>query len=149
MPPRSKASASIDIAIQNCMLNFTIDLSRRYASPPSFRHSRPTQHVIVWDINREAIFATDDDYRFYLEKLKNACEKYERQLHAYVLMTNHVHLLLTPGAEASIGKTIQSVGRYYVQYSTINTHAPERYGKGVTKRRLSTAKIIYWRVIAI
>lgn len=74
------------------------------------------QHIIVRGINREAIFSLEEDYAFYLEKLKYACEKHGCQLHAYVLMTNHVHLLLTPEFETSIGKTIQSVGRYYVQY---------------------------------
>ncbi len=74
------------------------------------------QHVIVRGINREAIFYKPEDYEFYLEKLKYACEQHHCQLHAYVLMTNHIHLLLTPKTEASIGKTIQSVGRYYVQY---------------------------------
>jgi len=74
------------------------------------------QHVIVRGLNREAIFYKNEDYEFYLDKLKNACEKHHCRLHAYVLMTNHVHLLLTPKTESSIGKTIQSVGRYYVQY---------------------------------
>lgn len=83
---------------------------------PRFVIPGQPQHVIVRGINREAIYCKDEDYRFYLEKLLNACEKYGCQLHAYVLMTNHVHLLLTPKYENSIGKTIQSVGRYYVQY---------------------------------
>ena len=74
------------------------------------------QHVIVRGNNREPIFWRDEDYRFYLEKLGQACEKYQCDLHAYVLMTNHVHLLLTPGTEQSIGKTLQMLGRYYVQY---------------------------------
>jgi putative transposase len=82
---------------------------------PRFVIPGQPQHVIVRGINREAIFYTEQDYLFYLEKLKYACEKHGCQLHAYVLMTNHVHLLLTPIAELSIGKTIQSVGRYYVQ----------------------------------
>ncbi len=83
---------------------------------PRFVIPGQPQHVIVRGINREAIFHKEKDYVFYLEKLKYACETFGCQLHAYVLMTNHVHLLLTPGTEASIGKTIQSVGRYYVQY---------------------------------
>lgn len=83
---------------------------------PRFVIPGQPQHVIVRGINREAIFCRDEDYRFYLEKLQNACEKYGCHLHAYVLMTNHVHLLLTPKYEYSIGKVIQSVGRYYVQY---------------------------------
>ncbi len=44
------------------------------------------QHIIVRGINREAIFYQEEDYLFYLEKLKYACEKYGCQLHAYVLM---------------------------------------------------------------
>jgi len=83
---------------------------------PRFVIPGQPQHVIVRGINREAIFYKYNDYEFYLEKLKYACERYHCQLHAYVLMTNHVHLLLTPKTESSIGKTIQSVGRYYVQY---------------------------------
>lgn len=83
---------------------------------PRFVIPDQPQHVIVRGINREAIFNVDEDYAFYLEKLKYACEKHGCQLHAYVLMTNHVHLLLTPESETSIGKTIQSIGRYYVQY---------------------------------
>ena len=83
---------------------------------PRFVIPGQPQHVIVRGINRETIFYEPEDYAFYLEKLKYACEQHHCQLHAYVLMTNHVHLLLTPKTEASIGKTIQSVGRYYVQY---------------------------------
>jgi len=83
---------------------------------PRFVIPGQPQHIILRGINREPIFHTDEDYVFYLERLQKACETYGCQLHAYVLMTNHVHLLLTPKYENSIGKTIQSVGRYYVQY---------------------------------
>ena len=83
---------------------------------PRFVIPGQPQHVIVRGINREAIFYKTEDYEFYLEKLQYACEKHACLLHAYVLMTNHVHLLLTPKAELSIGKAIQSIGRYYVQY---------------------------------
>ncbi|MDT8311713.1 MAG: transposase, partial [Methylophaga sp.] len=58
----------------------------------------------------------DEDYLFYLEKLADACEPYGCQVHAYVLMTNHVHLLMTPLEPGAIGKVMQSVGRRYVQY---------------------------------
>ena len=73
------------------------------------------QHVIVRGNNRSAIFSKEADYVFYLEKLKAAGEKHQCDLHAYVLMTNHVHLLLTPHSENGISKTLQMVGRYYVQ----------------------------------
>ncbi len=74
------------------------------------------QHVIQRGNNREPIFAHGEDYSFYLEKLEEALKKYSCQLHAYVLMTNHVHLLITPQAENGIGKVMQSLGRSYVQY---------------------------------
>lgn len=74
------------------------------------------QHVILRGNNRAEIFCADADYRFYLEKLKQACDKHGCWVHAYVLMTNHVHLLITPHHEQSLGKTMQMLGRYYVQY---------------------------------
>ena len=74
------------------------------------------QHVIQRGNNRNVIFAAEDDYHFYLECLTDAARKYGCDIHAYVLMTNHVHLLATPHHEDSIAKTLQSVGRRYVQY---------------------------------
>ena len=64
----------------------------------------------------EPIFAEPADYAFYLEKFKVACEQQACVIHAYVLMTNHVHLLITPTSKAGIGKVMQRLGRYYVQY---------------------------------
>ncbi len=73
-------------------------------------------HVITRGNNRMACFFSDDDYLFYLECLCDACIRYKVSLHAYVLMTNHVHLLLTPETVEGISKVLQSVGRRYVQY---------------------------------
>ena len=83
---------------------------------PRFVIPGQPQHVIVRGNNREPIFYADEDYRFYLEKLQEACQKHACDVHAYVLMTNHVHLLLTPQREDSLSKVIQMLGRYYVQY---------------------------------
>lgn len=83
---------------------------------PRFVLPGQPQHVIQRGNNREVIFAADADYRFYLDKLGGACEKHACDVHAYVLMTNHVHLLMTPGNENGISKVMQSVGRHYVQY---------------------------------
>ena len=77
-------------------------------------------HVISRGNNRDACFYSDEDYQFYLECLDDACRKYRVDLHAYVLMTNHVHLLLTPASENGISKVMQSVGRRYVQYINLN-----------------------------
>jgi putative transposase len=83
---------------------------------PRFVIPDQPQHVIVRGNNRTEIFCADADYQFYLEKLQQACDKHNCQLHAYVLMTNHVHLLITPQEEDGIGKVMQMLGRYYVQY---------------------------------
>ncbi len=83
---------------------------------PRFVIPGQPQHVIVRGNNRTEIFCADADYQFYLEKLQLACEKHGCDLHAYVLMTNHVHLLITPHEEQSLSKALQMVGRYYVQY---------------------------------
>lgn len=74
------------------------------------------QHIIQRGNNRSVIFAAEEDYRFYLECLGDAARRHGCDIHAYVLMTNHVHLLATPHHKDSIAKTLQSVGRRYVQY---------------------------------
>jgi putative transposase len=73
-------------------------------------------HVISRGNNRHACFFADEDYQFYLLCLNEACAKYKVAVHAYVLMTNHVHLLLTPIDTTGISSVLQSVGRRYVQY---------------------------------
>jgi putative transposase len=83
---------------------------------PRFVLPGQPQHVIVRGNNRTEIFCADADYRFYLEKLQLAYDRHGCDLHAYVLMTNHVHLLITPHEQQSLGKALQMLGRYYVQY---------------------------------
>ncbi len=74
------------------------------------------QHVIQRGNNRDAVFVAEEDYQLYLETLTEACERFECDVHAYVLMTNHVHLLITPNSGDGISKVMQSLGRKYVQY---------------------------------
>jgi len=83
---------------------------------PRFVIPDQPQHVILRGNNRAEIFCAEADYSFYLEKLKLACDKHGCSVHAYVLMTNHVHLLITPHLEQSLGKAMQMLGRYHVQY---------------------------------
>lgn len=80
------------------------------------------QHVIVRGNNRDAIFNAEEDYHFYLDKLQVAAKKHQCDIHAYVLMTNHVHLLVTPRSADGIPKMIQMLGRYYVQYFNSTCH---------------------------
>ncbi|MFZ5589358.1 MAG: transposase [Pseudomonadota bacterium] len=74
------------------------------------------QHIIQRGNNRQPIFAAEADYRFFRDVLVEAAATHGLAIHAYVWMTNHVHLLATPASDNSIGKTFQSVGRRYVQY---------------------------------
>jgi len=90
------------------------------ARQPRFILPGQPQHVIQRGNNRNPIFTTARDYEFYLEKLMNAASEHECQIHAYVLMTNHVHLLVTPARVDSLGKMMQMLGRYYVQYFNYN-----------------------------
>ena len=74
------------------------------------------QHVIQRGHNREASFFADNDYVVYLDKLKDYGQKYQVSIHSYVLMTNHVHLLMTPETEKGVSQLMQALGRYYVRY---------------------------------
>lgn len=73
-------------------------------------------HVIQRGNNRNVCFYSKHDYQFYLKCLNESCERYKVSLHAYVLMTNHVHLLLSPSDKTGVSKVMQSIGRRYVQY---------------------------------
>ena len=74
------------------------------------------QHIIQRGNNRQAIFAAEADYQFFRDALVEAAIKHGLSIHAYVWMTNHIHLLATPQFDDSISKVFQSVGRKYVQY---------------------------------
>lgn len=73
-------------------------------------------HIVQRGHNREPCFFGEDDYRSYLHWLGEALTKTQCRLHAYVLMTNHVHLLLTPRKATVIPELLISLGRRYVQY---------------------------------
>jgi putative transposase len=79
-------------------------------------------HVIQRGNNRQPIFFTDADYRFFLGCLAKAKARYPSRLYAYVLMTNHVHLLLEPLERAHLSLLMQSVGRRYVRYINETYH---------------------------
>ena len=77
-------------------------------------------HVIQRGNDRGAIFFADDDYARYREWLIAASAEHRVSVHAHVLMTNHVHLLLTPETAESLPRTMQSLGRRYVRF--VNAH---------------------------
>jgi hypothetical protein len=61
-------------------------------------------------------FFSENDRRIYLEWLREAAKQFGCTVHAFALMPNHVHVLLTPQNEDSLAKTMQSLGRRYAQY---------------------------------
>ncbi|MEJ2076351.1 MAG: transposase, partial [Reinekea sp.] len=73
-------------------------------------------HVIQRGNNREACFGDESDYKAYLTYLKESALQNGVAIHAFVLMTNHVHLLVTPSDETALSKMLQTLGRRYVQY---------------------------------
>jgi putative transposase len=73
-------------------------------------------HIIQRGNNRSACFFADEDYRLYLENLTEGAGRYECNVHAYVLMTNHVHLLATPKDDAGLSRMMRYLGSRYVQY---------------------------------
>ena len=73
-------------------------------------------HIVQRGNNRQTIFTADAEFRAYANWLREAGEKYGVDIHAWVFMTNHVHLLVTPRARDSVSLSMQYVGRYYVRY---------------------------------
>jgi putative transposase len=72
------------------------------------------QHLVQRGNDRQACFAAAADYQRYLQDLREASCKHDCAIHAYVLMTNHVHLLVTPTSAGAISRMMQAVGRRYV-----------------------------------
>jgi len=75
-----------------------------------------TLHVVQRGNNRQPCFFRERDYYFYVEILGELLDQFACQLHAYVLMTNHVHLMLTPSQAGTVSRVMQSLGRRYVAY---------------------------------
>jgi putative transposase len=73
-------------------------------------------HVIQRGVNRAACFRADADYLVYLSNLRHLSAKHGCAVHAYCLMTNHVHLLLTPSAAESCTGLMRDLGQRYVPY---------------------------------
>jgi putative transposase len=79
------------------------------------------QHVVTRGNDRGACFFREVDYATYRAWLFEAVQRHHCALHAFALMTNHVHLLMTGRVPGAVGATIQALGRRYVR------HINERY----------------------
>lgn len=75
-----------------------------------------TQHILQRGNNHQAIFFNEKDYLYYLYKLSEVSTKCNCSIHSYVLMEDHVHLLLTPLDKFGISRMMQALGRCYVHY---------------------------------
>jgi len=73
-------------------------------------------HLIQRGNNRQVCFITDEDYRLYMDWLTEYAVGTGCRIHAYVLMTNHVHLLVSSSHVEAIGKMMKALGQRYVQY---------------------------------
>jgi putative transposase len=90
--------------------------------------------------SRDACFYADQDYLSYLDCLRDACERYHVAVHAYDLIANHVHLLMTPENAEGISRVMQSVGRSYAQYLNLEYHRSATVWEGRHKASLVDAE---------
>jgi putative transposase len=81
---------------------------------PRFYFPGAVLHIVQRGNNRAPVFMGTGDRRFYLDCLREASRKHDVAVHAYVLMTNHVHLLASPGHALALPRMMQTLGRKYV-----------------------------------
>ena len=73
-------------------------------------------HIVQRGNNRQVCFTSDHDMAAYAKWLADGAKKFDLAIHAWVLMSNHVHILATPGDTDTISRCLQYLGRYYVRY---------------------------------
>jgi len=93
------------------------------ARPPRLSFPGIALHIVQRGVDRQPCFREDSDYLVYLTFLGDLTVRTQCALHAYCLMTNHVHLLLTPAGEHSCAKLMRELGQRYVPYFN------RRYGR--------------------
>lgn len=74
------------------------------------------QHIIQRSNNRQVCFASELDLAVYVNWLDEYAHQFRVSVLAWVLMTNHVHLLVTPNMDGGISRMMQALGRRYVRY---------------------------------
>lgn len=83
---------------------------------PRYTVINQPQHIMQRSRDGQSIFIEQPDYQYYHDCLEAAAYNYHLRVHAYVLMPDHVHILASPGNADSVSRTVQSIGRNYVQY---------------------------------
>jgi len=75
-----------------------------------------THHVTQRGNNRQDVFFVDSDREVFLQYLREAAERFALQVEGYCLMTNHIHLVVTPKREDSLAEALKRVNQLYAQY---------------------------------
>ncbi|MBY4676814.1 REP-associated tyrosine transposase [Marinobacterium arenosum] len=83
--------------------------------PPRLEIPGLPHHVVQRGVDRQAVFFDDDCYHTYLQYLQQYSYRYCLRVHSWCLMTNHIHLLVTPNSEKGISKLMQSLNSGYAQ----------------------------------
>ena len=81
-----------------------------------------SQHIVQRGNNRQVCFSCDEDVAAYANWLHEGARKYEVLIHAWVFMSNHVHLLVTPQVDLASSLMMQYIGRHYVRYFNHKYH---------------------------
>jgi putative transposase len=83
---------------------------------PRYLITNQPQHIILQGRGAQQIYFEEQDYQYFHDCLDAAAYNYRLRLHAYALMPDHVHILATPANTDSVSRSVQSIGRNYVQY---------------------------------
>ena len=83
---------------------------------PRFCPAGHAQHIIQRGNNRQICFVCEQDFAIYACWLHEYSLEFDVAVHAWVFMTNHVHLLVTPQTDDGVSKLMQALGRRYVRY---------------------------------
>lgn len=83
---------------------------------PRYSIINQPQHIILQSRDQLQVYFEEQDYQYFHDCLDAASYNYQLKLHAYVLMPDHAHILATPSNTDSVSRTVQSIGRNYVQY---------------------------------
>ena len=94
------------------------------------------QHIIQRGNNRQVCFAAEQDMAVYANLLHEYSKKFSVFIHAWVFMTNHVHLLATPHSPEGVSKMMQAQGRRYVRYFNREYHRSGTLWEGRFKSSL-------------
>lgn len=84
--------------------------------PPRSITANCPVHIVQRGINRRSCFRCEQDFRSYLAALRETSRHYRVSIYAFVLMTNHVHMLAVPARENAVSSMMQQLGRKYVSY---------------------------------